>query len=759
MRWVFSILGVLILLGGSYAAAVWLGAFGRAERDGTSSDVRRPVPVVQARVEAQHRAARSLEGASDKQILFGDLHVHTTWSLDAYLKGLPLLQGEGAHPPADACDFARYCSALDFFSLNDHAESLTPDLWRQEREAVRKCNAIAGDEADPDLVVFLGWEWTQMGTRPENHYGHKNVILRDVEEDRVPTRPIAASGFSFDAMRQRGGNLPALAMTLIDFGHRPFYYDFAEKRRGLRIVPLCAAGVDVRKLPPDCMETAATPHELFEKLDQWGFPALVIPHGNAWGNTTPAGVSWDKQLADGNHDPDRQTLIEVYSGHGNSEEYRPWSAVELARDGSATCPEPNDGFLPPCYRAGQIIEAQCRKLGESAQTCAERAAEARELYLAAGPRGEGRFTVPGRTPEAWLDAGQCPDCFQPAFDYRPGGSSQYALALTRGGDDESRDGDRRRRRFRFGFIASSDTHSARAGTGYKEFSPLGMTDLTGAQAAARRALVEPAPGKPGGRAVAFDRSSLIILPGGDVERSASYYYTGGLVAAHASGRGRQALWDSFERREVYGTSGPRILLWFDLLNAPAPDSGEALVAMGGEVEMERTPRFRVRALGAFEQRPGCPEDALRGLTAERLARLCKGECYHPSDTRHAIERIEVVRIRPQRHPSERVESLIDDPWRVLPCPGGAAGCDVTFEDPDFRSAGRDAVYYVRALQEPTPQINAAGLNCVRDEAGRCIEVRRCRAGLVDGAADDDCLAPDRARAWSSPIYVDHPAHR
>ena len=259
--------------------------------------------------------------------------------------------------------------------------------------------------------------------------------------------------------------------------------------------------------------------------------------------------------------------------------------------------------------------------------------------------------------------------------------------------------------------------------------------------------------------MAFYLSNLIILPGGDVERSASYYYTGGLVAAHASGRSRQALWDAFARREVYGTSGPRILLWFALLNAPAPDGGDARVAMGGAVEMERAPRFRVRAVGAFEQKPGCPDDALRGLTPERLARLCKGECYHPSDTRHAIERIEVVRIRPQRHPGERVDGLIDDPWRVLPCPRAATGCDVTFEDPDFQQAARDAVYYVRALQEPTPQINAAGLDCVRDATGRCTEVRRRRAGLVDGAQDDDCLAPDRARAWSSPIYVDYPAHR
>jgi len=755
-------LGGLLLVVSAYAGAVFFGAFGERERDGTPGTVARPGPVVRARIEAQRRDTdASFDEVVDEQILFGDLHVHTTWSLDAYLKSLPLLQGEGAHPPADACDFARYCSALDFFSLNDHAESLTPDLWRQTREAVRQCNAVAGDAADPDLVAFLGWEWTQMGSRPENHYGHKNVVLRGTADDEVPARPIAASGFSFDAMRQRGGRLPVLVMTLADFGNRDVYLDFGEKRRTLRATPLCPDGVDVRALPADCVETAATPRALFDKLDQWGFDALVIPHGNAWGNNTPAGVSWDKQLAGGNHDPRRQTLIEVYSGHGSSEAYRAWRAFERAPDGSEVCPAPSDDFLPACHRAGEIIESQCLALGGDPAACAARAAEARALYLAAGPRGEGRFTVPGRTPEAWQDAGQCRDCFQPAFDYRPGGTVQYALAVGAATGEASPDADREHRRFRFGFIASSDNHSARAGTGYKEVSPLGMTDLSGARANARRTMFEPSPGEPGGRAVPVDASKLMVLPGGDVERSASFYYTGGLVAVHAEGRDRDAIWRAFERKAVYGTSGPRILLWFDLLNppvgAPARAGAAARVPMGGAVEMAEAPRFRVRALGALEQKPGCPEEAHRGLSPDRLARLCKNECYFPSDVRHAIERIEVVRIRPRRSDAEQVDLLIDDPWLVLPCEGGAAGCEATFEDPDHPTAARDALYYVRAIQEPTPQINGAGLRCVRDEDGRCSEMRRCMAGRADGPADDDCLAPDQARAWSSPIYVDHPA--
>ena len=78
----------------------------------------------------------------------------------------------------------------------------------------------------------------------------------------------------------------------------------------------------------------------------------------------------------------------------------------------------------------------------------------------------------------------------------------------------------------------------------------------------------------------------------------------------------------------------------------------------------------------------------------------------------------------------------------------------TFTDPDFAPAGRDAVYYARAVEAPSLQINADNLRCTRDEAGRCTSVNACRGG-----ADDDCLGEDEERAWSSPIFVDHPASR
>lgn len=767
-RWKKILIGVVAVL--VVLASVAYVIYGGGEHEGPGVVHPNPAPaatVVDKRARQQRAAASLAEPAAPadapadvpadapadvpmvRQILFGDLHVHTTFSVDAFLRSLPLAGGEGAHPPADACDFARFCSSLDFFALTDHAEALTPRHWRETKESVRQCNAVAGDPDDPDVIAFTGWEWSQVGQTPETHYGHKNVIFRDTEEARLPTRPIGSTGLVATAFGSNGGlSLWTLAQIPIrEFSRRQRYLNLGYLQRQILAVDACRPGIDVHDLPTDCREVAPTPAVLFEKLAQWNLPVQVIPHGTTWGFYTPPGYAYDKQLARAQHDPDRQRLIEVYSGHGNSEEYRSWRAVGPRDErGKFMCmSSANPDYQPCCQRAAELVS---RRTGEASynRTPWSSTQNARRLYANAGTGGFN--TVLGATVEEWSNCGQCTDCFLPSFSYRPGGSAQYILAR---GDFSQPDAPHH---VRLGFMASSDNHSARPGTGYKEFARRRMTEAAGpiSEAWRERLFGGRAARRP--NAYPFDPTDVDQPPFKltHLERQATFFMTGGLIAVHSQSRSRDAVWQAMERREVYGTSGPRILLWFDLHNGEGGGQGGSR-PMGSEVALGQAPRFSVRAAGAFVQKPGCPDWVQGELGPERIERLCAGECYHPGDERHRITRVEVVKIRPQMSPDEDVAELIEDPWLILPCPADGAGCRVEFEDPDFVAGERTAVYYARAIQEPTPAVNGANLRC-QDES--CQQLSPCH-GDYQTDKDDDCLADVEERAWSSPIFVDFDA--
>ena len=734
-------------LGLVYAAGH--GAFGAHDGPGEIIGRARPLAQLDARTRADAEAGHALGVAHPKQVLFGDLHVHTTFSFDAFMFSLPLLGGEGAHPPADACDFARYCSALDFWSINDHDFSISPQHWRETIDSIRQCNDVAGDPKNPDMVAYLGWEWTQVGTTPDKHYGHKNVVLEYTDDARIPARPISA------LPRLESGSPSPFALGFLTLRAGGRMHDLARYFAELGSVPACDPTKNVHDLPRDCREQASTPADLFRKLDEWGDPSLVIPHGTTWGFYTPPGSSWDKQLKGDMHDPERQRLIEVFSGHGDSEVFRPFHEIEHAADGSPVCPKPTRDYLPTCWRAGEIIRERCLAEGKGADECEQRAVVARANAAAAGVAAF--KTVPGTSPAEWLDAGQCRNCREPAFNYRPKSSVQYIEALgnfdaqvSRSEPQASEDQQKDVRHFRFGFIASSDNHYGRPGTGYKQKHRRGMTESSGggpnSDLSARLLGVTHEAPQSVSRPIDVNEVGFGVF---EVERAASFLMTGGLVGVHATGRDRESIFAALQRREVYGTTGQRTLLWFDLLNPPG-SKGEVL-PMGGETRMSGSPIFTVRALGSFVQKPGCPSDAAEALGAERLENLCKGECYHPGDARRPITRIEIVRIVPQAAPSEEIEHLIDDPWRTFDCDGDPQGCSVTFNDPEFTDLERDVVYYVRAFEPPEPAINAGGARCERDAEGNCTKVNLCPG--PEGEADE-CLATREPRAWSSPIYVD-----
>ena len=77
-----------------------------------------------------------------------------------------------------------------------------------------------------------------------------------------------------------------------------------------------------------------------------------------------------------------------------------------------------------------------------------------------------------------------------------------------------------------------------------------------------------------------------------------------------------------------------------------------------------------------------------------------------------------------------------------------------FIDEDYEKESRDSIYYVRAIQEASPVINAGNLRCTYNQEGECVKVNICY-GDSRTDKDDDCLTLSEERAWSSPIYVNY----
>ena len=733
---VLSVVAVYVL----GAQQGWLGQNrGPGEIEGTKrSDV-----LVQARIEQQAAIAAGHGGDADKQILFGDLHVHTTNSTDAFLWSLPIYGGEGTHPLADACDYARHCSALDFWAITDHAEASTPKRWADAKQSIRACNAISGNgDVGPDMVSYLGFEWTQVGQRPEDHFGHKNVIFESLDDVELAKRPIASGGVTVNALRTNGKALVPLGLAAADFPNRQNYYDIRTYLDEAAAVPLCDPDLPIEQLSKDCFEIAETPGALVKSLEAQDLSPLIIPHGTSWGFYTPTGVTFDKHLK-AEHRPEAMELVEIMSGHGNSEEYRDWRAVLLSEavdeNGNlvGACPAPRPDYLPTCWQAGEIIKQRCLDDGTDAAACEKRAEEAR--HNAANASVAAHLTVPGARIEEWLDAGQCRDCFLPGFGHRPGNSVQYALAIRNFDDPQNPT------RLNWGFIASSDNHRARPGTGYKNLDRLRNADAVHL----REDLIDAVYPKDEVSSNSVPLDPVMAMERGfgatELERQASFWTTGGLAAVHTLGRSREEIFAAMKRRETYGTSGARILLWFNTKDG---------TPMGSTVKARRSPVFEVKAVGEHKQKPGCPDDAVAALGEDRIHKLCANECFNPSGERMKITRIEVVRIRPQTSPDEDVGELIEDKWRVHQCKDSGNGCAFSFTDPEFADSKRPATYYARAIQEPSEKINGDNLRCTYDAAGNCVKLNICYGDPRTDRADD-CLAMVEERAWSSPIYVEH----
>jgi len=609
-------------------------------------------------------------------VYWGDFHIHTEFSIDGVLGGLP--EGRFAR---EAGEYALYCSKLDFYAVTDHAEMLTKkEYWPEAISAAQSINKIGASRpdsnGDPGIVAFTGWEWTQSGP-----YGHKNVILKWDDPKKLPPSPIrcfrGAPGLPDDALKKRG----LLKVTN--------HVKITDLYRGIRY-----GRKDITYLAPH-------PKDLFKQLRKYcvgsveGCDAIVIPHGNAWGHAPPMYTSWDLQLDAKNHDPAIQTLIEVYSKHGNSEEYRdvppdyryyrddvevseeecsvgdnpgllgaftgkvaggfaaPNVKVRLFRKPlkgcKKVCQEPNESYIPCCWRAGEITRERCKD--PESEWCKKRIERARETvtpfggHVAHWQRGKikrGFRRRPGKTePKDWQTCGQCRDCWQPANMYRFDGSVQKALASA------YFDADGNPHHYRFGFIGSTDTHKA-----------------WGASVKETKEMVEMMTGM-----VGFTNTFNPDTPGW--ERAVNFLNAGSMVAIISPRRTRDDLWDAVKAKRVYSTSGPRMEVWAraEVQTGESP----SVVDMGSEIKSSGAPTFHIRVNGAFEEEMNCPyedEPVIKAhMNPEEFHKLCLSQCYRITDKRVPLARIEVIKILQPLTPKEaKMEKLIqkkDNPLGLI----------------------------------------------------------------------------------------------
>ncbi|MDG1401893.1 MAG: DUF3604 domain-containing protein [Candidatus Binatia bacterium] len=261
--------------------------------------------------------------------------------------------------------------------------------------------------------------------------------------------------------------------------------------------------------------------------------------------------------------------------------------------------------------------------------------------------------------------------------------------------------------FQFGFMASTDTHNAMPGS-VEEKSFAGHLGSADASATQRAAL--------------------------NTEDGNTSNNPGGLIGIWAEENSRDSLFDSMRRREVFGTSGPRIRPRFfagwefpsTLCDDPRMISRAYAtgVPMGSELSKPpegKTPMFLLTAL----RDPGT-EDSAGGLL-QRI-QIIKGWADAEGRTHQAIFDI-----------AGGANDADIDPKTCQPRGSGHESLCAVWQDPDFDPA-IEAVYYARILENPS----------CRYSAWECLKLSGSQR---PPACDDGSVAQvQQERAWTSPIW-------
>ena len=89
-RFVLLSFAILIAAVAVYIGGAYFGLYGNHQVPGAATPNTIPASVINQRTKQQEAHTRKFRTDPSKQILFGDLHVHTTFSSDAFQMSLPM---------------------------------------------------------------------------------------------------------------------------------------------------------------------------------------------------------------------------------------------------------------------------------------------------------------------------------------------------------------------------------------------------------------------------------------------------------------------------------------------------------------------------------------------------------------------------------------------------------------------------------------------------------------------------------------------
>ncbi len=261
--------------------------------------------------------------------------------------------------------------------------------------------------------------------------------------------------------------------------------------------------------------------------------------------------------------------------------------------------------------------------------------------------------------------------------------------------------------YAFGFVGSTDTHTATPGA-VSEWD----------------------------RPYKYGYSVKQGLTVGDARRSVAFQSPGGLAGVWAEENTRDAIFDAFKRRETFATSGPRIApRFFASWNMPddicdsnslAAEGYRSGVAMGSVLQRasdaDASPSFVVSAVAD----PGTA--AAPGVDLQRL-QIVKG-WLGEGDTFHQ----QVIDVAGNADNGASVDLATCKPTGK----GHTSLCAV-WQDPEFDPA-EDAVYYARVVENPS----------CRWSTRLCLSLPEDER--PDGCHSDRLPKTVQERAWTAPIW-------